>query len=222
MNWLTKLKPTSMIKTAAKNQAIFDSCTFHGDNTFNINSGYSTSNDDPSQSYTSIIKNQSRYGSDTHRVWIFKTSSNNQNSVVLEIKNERDGMLVYSDYWHYDPNEKNKVELTFNKLINITDHIKNNIESEHIPIPMISTMFKSATRYLDFEHKENSSTTNFNYSWQEPVEKDWRKSLYGDRYPKVNDPSIFQDSWINQTEKSSQIETTGNKSRNKQYRINYL
>ncbi len=142
--------------------------------------------------YAILIRNNDRYRSDTHRVSIYKSAHLEGISIALELKNERDGMLAYSDYWHYEDNENRIANRLFDKLVEISEDIKVNTEQLLIPVSLISPTFKTATINLDQPHREKSTAVNYNYRAEEPNETDWRETLYGPRYPYPKSPGVFR------------------------------
>jgi len=219
-----------MIKSASQTpEGIFSGCTFGDNTTINVSPGGGSdsvyhSDDDPNNVYSSIIRNNDRYGSDTHRVWIIRTANKDGLSLVLEVRAERDGILSYSDYWHYNPSETGTRDISFNELIKISNNIKDKIENQHLPVAMIATLFKSATRYLDLPYKEKSTVSNFNESTLVDAEMDWRSSLYGNRYPQQDHPGSIRDNWSSteqHKEKSQSIQEDGNSLRHRVVKYQY-
>jgi len=188
MSWLQKIASKGFIKTAKKNSpSTFSDCTFNGPNTFNINSGSGfTSDDDPSNTFTTAIRKNDRNASDTYRIWITKSGNSQGNSLALEVKAERDGMLAYSNIWKYADSELPLMEKTFDALVKISKDIKSRVEQEQIPTALIGPMFKNSTKFLSKDNQQGSrGVMNYRYSLQEPNEQDWRQTLYGNRYPSL-------------------------------------
>jgi len=205
---------------------MFSGCNFHGETNINIDQGKSGfhSDDDPENTYSTTIRNNDRYGSDTQKVWVIRTANQDGLSLVLEVKAERDGMLSYSDYWHYPSSDVQKRDASFDEIVKVANDVKRKIEQDHLPIPMIATLFKSATRYLDLPHKERSTVSNFNDSTLLDAEMDWRKSLYGNRYPQYEHPGSIQDSWLSRhvyNEQSQSMRTDGDSSRQRITKYKY-
>lgn len=188
MSWLQKIASKVFVKTAKKNSpSTFSDCTFNGPNTFNINSGSGfTSDDDPSDTFTTIIRKNDRNASDSYRVWITKSANYQGLSLALEVKAERDGMLAYSNMWKFSEPEFPLMEKTFNSLIDISKNIKMQVESEQIPTALIGPMFKNGIQSLSKNNREGSrGVDNYRRNLDEPIEYDWRQSLYGNRYPSL-------------------------------------
>ena len=112
-------------------------------------------------------------------------------------------------------------EADFNELIKISNEIKNRVENQHLPITMVSTLFKSAGYHLSVSRKEKSNVPSYNYSLEVAPESDWRDSLYGNRYPEIGNQGSLGDNWINKDEKSRQIESKGKNSRNRVLNYRY-
>lgn len=111
MNWVQKIFNIPFVKIASKNPSNFSNCTFNGPTNINFGgaSGY-LSDDDPNNTYSTVIRKNDRYASDPYRVWITKSANKQGMSLVLEIKAERDGMVSYGDSWKYGSNEVDLME----------------------------------------------------------------------------------------------------------------
>jgi hypothetical protein len=107
--------------------------------------------------HTAIIRDSERYRSDAHRIWIFKVANNSGIAISLEIKNERDGMMVYSDYWHYKHQEEDKANKTFQSLVKISENLRTNIESKNTPTSLICPLIRAQTRNIDLPYREKTS-----------------------------------------------------------------
>lgn len=188
----------------------FDNCTFHG--TVNIGTN---SNDDDENKYSVLFHNNDRYGSDTHRVWILKTATTDGISLALELRNERNGNLTYSEYWHYNKDEDKNATDTMQQLIKSAKNIKQTVENKNTPLPIVANLVREAALNLDRRHKERSNVYNFNYYLLEETSSDWRNTLYGNRYPEHKHPGVLEDDWTVQMNKDNtkQKITTQNSNR---------
>ncbi len=171
--------------------------------------------------YSILIRNNDRYRSDTHKVSVYKSSHKEGISVVLEVKNERDGMLAYSDYWHYEDSENRLANKLYEELVKVSEDIKSNTEKLIIPVVLISPTFKTSTRDLDAAHREKSTAVNYNYDAGEPKEADWRETLYGPRYPLPKSHGIFQQKFVHSDDKSDKDPVSDGDGRQKVYTYSY-
>lgn len=227
MNWLQRISfnsTTGFIKTAGKRStpgSMFNGCTFNGPNTFNINESTSgfTSDDDPSDTFTTVIRKNDRTASDSYRVWITKSANYQGTTLTLEVKAERDGMLAYSRSWKFAQSDLPHLENTFDALVDISKTIKNRVEQEQIPTALIGPMFKNSTTHLSPDNHEGSrGVPNYRYSLEEPIEYDWRQTVYGKRYPELQqlDPIKVE---LNTTQKQD-VQSVG-AGRNRRFKTRY-
>lgn len=119
------------------------------------------------------------------------------------------GLAAYVEYWYYEQNELNKARKTFQTIKDRMLKVKEEIEVEKLPYALIRPFFTKAVRDVDVEHKERSGVANFNEFMVTDVEKDWRETIYGPRYPDIRKPSSLGDGWINLDEESQSVETKG-------------
>ena len=205
MTWLTKIA----------SGPVFNNCTFNGPTSFGTGSGiddFSKSSDQ----HSILLRNNSRYGSDTQRVWVLKTANLANTDVVFELRNERDGILSYSEFWHFKPDEEKAAKRTYDDLIKIGYSIKDFVEQDKIPIAIIAPMFKKALLKIAVSHKENSNILSFNHNIDDLKEDDWRNSLYGLRYPNHQEPTTVGNNSINYYEEKKSVKTKGS-GRNKTF-----
>lgn len=215
MNWLEQkiLKRASAAKAPMIKESsgpVFNNCTFSGP----IPGAISKSGDDLTMAsgedrHTILIPNHDRYGSDSQRIWVFKSANKNEMSVVFELRNERDGILSYSEFWQFKDSEEILANRLYSDLIKIGYGLKEQVEYEHIPIALVAPMFKKAFRGIAISHKEKSNIYGFNWSMEEPYESDWRETIYGARYPDPKSPGAIGEGWINSPETSKTINSDG-------------
>ena len=87
------------------------------------------------------------------------------------------------EVWHYDKAEMKRAMRTFNHLTHVLEDLKVDAEEEELPTPSIQGMVREAVRFIDVERKRPTNNPSLHTARYEPGEADWRKSLYGNRYP---------------------------------------
>lgn len=127
------------------------------------------------------------------------------------------GIAAYVEYWYYKHDELKQARSTFKSIKEQMLKVKQQIEVEKLPYCLIRPYFTDAVRQVDVEHKERSGIDIFNRFQLNDVERDWRETIYGNRYPGTRKPSSLGDGWINLDEESQQVETQGS-GRKKVYR----
>lgn len=160
------------------------------------------------------ISDVDRYTSDKYWISIQILESVQRWSVGLNMINSHVGICGQGQYWQFDKNEGKQAKATFAEVKNISMKLKDEIEYTRPPMAIITPLFRSALRYVDFPHRERSGV--YNYNWYEELEHeaDWRTSLYGQRYPYPSTATQqMRDGWINRGEQSKDISVSGRSSR---------
>ncbi len=169
--------------------------------------------------HTALLRDPERYKSDTHRIWVFKVANTEGISIALEIKNERDGMMIYSDYWHYNKQQESKANNTFQSLVKISERLKEDIESNNTPTSLVCPIIRAQTKNLDLPYREKTTLGFFNDGLVNETEADWRQTIYGERYPNQSAAVIGQN-W-NRDEKGRSISISNKNSRSQVYKYKY-
>ena len=109
----------------------------------------------------------------------------NNNKIVLtaRILNSVYHFPLLEEQWHYMPQEKRRSIKTFNRVVNILEDIKVEIEAEEMPGPTLQGLMREELRFIDIDRKKGSSNRSLEAAKFIPGESDWRSSLYGNRYP---------------------------------------
>ncbi len=169
--------------------------------------------------HTALLRDTERYKSDAHRIWVFKVANTQGTAVSLEIKNERDGMMIYSDYWHYNKKQENRADKTFQSLVKISEQMKDDFEKQNTPTSLVCPIIRAQTKYLDMPYREKTSLGFFNDGLINETEADWRQTIYGERYPQQN-PAVIGQNW-NRDEKGRAISINNKNSRSQVYEYKY-
>jgi len=85
--------------------------------------------------------------------------------------------------WLYDKKEAKRASKTYNRIINVLEDLKSDAEDDELPTPSIQGKVREELRYIDVERKKPAISSSMKAARSEPGEEDWRKSLYGNRYP---------------------------------------
>jgi len=135
-------------------------------------------------------------------------------SVGFQLYNHQVGAAGYVQYWHYEHNEKDRAKKTFGEVKVAIDELVENMDYTRPPMALITPMMRHALHPIDVPKKQRSGYHIYNWFEELPKVKDWRKSLYGDRYPKKSDVQTMDDFWGDQDEASREVSVQNKGSRN--------
>lgn len=148
-----------------------------------------------------------RYISDDYTITISFQETKRQTSVGLYMTNTKLGTCGYQEYWHYDKSDQARAKTTYETLQKASQEIVTEIQEKHIPYVLIQPYLRNRLDTIDPQFKEKSGVEQFNwYTMNVEKAKDWRDTLYGNRYPDRFVENM-QVSW-NEEEKSKGVTTT--------------
>ena len=130
------------------------------------------------------VHDTNRYQTDDYAINIAMQENVDKISIGMYVTNLKVGISGYQEYWHYDQNEKTKAQKTYKDLKNCIGKITGDFEYQNLPMSLLKPVIRRAVDDLDLPHKERSGVSIYNtYAIEVEKEPDWRKSLYGRRYP---------------------------------------
>jgi hypothetical protein len=95
---------------------------------------------------------------------------------------------LYEELWTYPKEEIKRSIKTFNKIVNIVEDMKTEVEDKNLPTPSIQGTAREELRYIDTERKKPVNNRSLQAARDLEGVEDWRQSLYGGRYagPQIN------------------------------------
>lgn len=121
--------------------------------------------------------------SDGYYCQIQATESKNKITLVARFLSDVYGYPLFEDMWHYKTGQGKRAFKTFNRLINVIEDLKIEMEDDEIPGPTLQSKAREELRYVDIEHKVDTHNRSLEAAKFLNGESDWRGSLYGSRYP---------------------------------------
>lgn len=125
------------------------------------------------------------YDAYTARVFITKLASE-KITVSIGLYHEHNGICMWQDFWRFKISESKQALSTYQEISKIAESIMNTFKTNDIPNPMIHSHLREACRYVDVEHKPSSRIPFVDWAREQDGVKDWRSSIYGNRYPKYD------------------------------------
>lgn len=161
------------------------------------------------ESYTDYFADSDRYLTDRYDVISSILGTKDGYSLSCLIYATQTGLTSFVQYWHYSNDELSKAKSIFSNIKSLVIKHRKELEHERTPMSVIVSTFKNVLNHLDIEHQETSGVTSFNFAKFQPVEADWRTSLYGTRYPSSSERTVL----FEHLPEKKQVEVSGKNSR---------
>lgn len=169
---------------------------------------------------TITIPDIDRYVTDDYTIVIALQENINRISIGLCITNTKIGVSGYEEYWHFDKNEQKLAQSTFKTIEKEMNTAADDLTQNQLPHTLIHTVVRNKLAKIDPGHKERSGVYHYNwYTANVEKEGDWRKSLYGTRYPE-HEMDIINLNWT-QMEDNKTIEAVGTSRRDTIHKYKY-
>jgi hypothetical protein len=132
-----------------------------------------------------------RYMIDAYQLKCFRTKTNNKIVVSFLLYADFMGTIMFQVFWQFKKTEDELSKKTFKDVVNAVEGLNKEFIQEEIPTVNLTPALRSILWNIDNNHIAQSNNPNINYSYKVKYEGDWRKSLYGTRYPKSNTQEGF-------------------------------
>ena len=124
-----------------------------------------------------------RYLYDAYDCRVFITKMASKITVSVSLAHLQYGHVMFQDFWRFKPEEINLAKNTFQEVKKAVSEIFDQFKTAEIPNPSLHSFIREAIRHIDFEHKPTSRIPHVDWARKQDGVKDWRNSLYGNRYP---------------------------------------
>ena len=134
--------------------------------------------------------NFQRYVCDSQTVKIFMTKTSNKYAVSLITNHTYLGTAGWSIFWSFGLDEKKEAEKTFKEVSAISRETTAEFIMEETPTVLLHSVLRQKFKHLERGDVVRTNNPNINYSYDLHYEPDWRKSIYGTRYPTYKEVSF--------------------------------
>ncbi len=141
---------------------------------------------------TQDLADAQRYVLDSYVIKIAKTKNNNKITASLLVTNGYFGEIIWNYYLIFDKNEEGKANSAYKHLKAVTKTTLAQFVEEEIPTSLIHAYIRADLHDYMPEHIAKTHIPIQNYARSIPPVKDWRQSLYGNRYPEYKEKSFKQ------------------------------
>jgi hypothetical protein len=136
------------------------------------------------------IGNFQRYVCDSHTIKIFLTKTSKKWAVSLVTNHTYLGTLGWSIFWEFKLENTKEAQGVFKEVCSIADNIVQDFVDKEKPTVLLHSVLRSRLKNLDREDVIRTNIPFINYSYDIPYEEDWRKTIYGPRYPTYKEDSF--------------------------------
>lgn len=112
------------------------------------------------------------------------TESKNSVLIAVRLLTKVYSFPLLEETWNYDKKEMKRAIKTYNRIINVLEDLKLEVEDDETPTPTIQGLAREELRYVDIDRKKPTNNVSLEASKQETGSGDWRQNIYGNRYPK--------------------------------------
>lgn len=139
--------------------------------------------------------NFQRYVCDSQTIKIFLTKTNEKYAVSLITTHTYLGTAGWSIFWTFTLDQKKEAEQVYDKVSEISRETAEEFVKKEIPTVLLHAVLRQKFKHLERGDVVRTNIPTINYSYDLDYETDWRKSIYGTRYPTYKEVSF--DKYLN-------------------------
>lgn len=102
------------------------------------------------------------------------------------------GTIAYDAYWTFGKDEQKEAESTYDAILKEVKAICERFVEERITTAIYWPTLKSELQKIDPDHRVATNIPWINYARNLEIEPDWRKNIYGNRYPEYSESNYLQ------------------------------
>jgi len=133
-----------------------------------------------------------RYSMDSHDINIALNKTDEEIIASVTLGSAYVGTYILDCFWSFDLNEEKKAKKLYKDLSETIKPILKRFVKERIPTSLLSPFLRKAISKLNKSDYIKTNIPIINYSYDLPIEDDWRETIYGKRYPKYKEESFKQ------------------------------
>lgn len=152
---------------------------------------YSENSGDSQKSWNTHMGDYQRWIVDSYEATVYLTKTDYKITISITVNKVHLGTIMLQMFWKYDLKEEKRATKAYEQIIKAVSNIFDDLTNKELPSSLYESMIRHDCRKIDTEKLAKTTIPNFNYSQNIEYERDWRSSLYGNRYPKPNDTSAF-------------------------------
>lgn len=132
-----------------------------------------------------------RSPTDAYECFVHLSETNYKISVCISIMTQHTGTMMLQMFWKYGLDERTQAKKTYDAIKTKITDIVNDIALTEAPSSLFEPMVRADCSRIDNEKIAKTNIPHINWCKDVKYERDWRSSLYGNRYPGPNETNGF-------------------------------
>ena len=133
-----------------------------------------------------------RYTMDSHDINITLNKTDEEIIVSVTMGSAYVGTYILDSFWSFDLGEEERSRKLYGALSDKIKPVLTRFVKERIPTSLLSPFIRKIISELNVSDYVKTNIPIINYSYDLPLEADWRETIYGKRYPKYKEKSFKQ------------------------------
>ena len=133
-----------------------------------------------------------RYTMDSHDINIAMNKTDEEIIVSLTMGSAYVGTYILDSFWSFALSEESKAKKLYGALSSQIKPVLTKFVKERIPTSLLCPFLRKIISQLNKSDYIKTNIPSVNYSYDLPIEEDWRETIYGKRYPKYKEESFDQ------------------------------
>lgn len=142
-------------------------------------------------SWNTNLGDYQRWVVDAYTASAYITKTNYKITVALTINKVHLGTIMLQMFWKYSLDEETRARKTYEKVKEALNKIFGEMSDEEMPSALYESMVRVDCGKIDPDKIAKTTIPHINWAQKETYERDWRSSLYGNRYPGPSDTNAF-------------------------------
>ena len=133
-----------------------------------------------------------RYTMDSHDINVAMNKTDEEIIVSVTLGSAYVGTYILDSFWSFKLSEEGKSRKLYNDLSDKIKKVLTSFVKERTPTSLLCPFVRKIISELNKSDYIKTNIPSINYSYDLPIEEDWRKTIYGPRYPKYKEESFKQ------------------------------
>lgn len=132
-----------------------------------------------------------RWVVDAYTASSYLTKTKNKITVAITVNKVHLGTIMLQIFWKYELDEEARARKCFKETQKVLTKIFNDLSDNELPSALYEGMIRVDCSKIDPEKLAKTTIPHINWCHDVQYERDWRSSIYGNRYPKADELNGF-------------------------------
>lgn len=132
-----------------------------------------------------------RAPTDAYQCYVHLSETNYKITVCVSIMTIHTGTMMLQMFWKYGLNEKAAAKKTYEQIKKQVATVIEEISKTESPSSLFESMVRVDCSKIASDKIARTNIPHINWSQEVKYERDWRSSIYGNRYPHPNETNGF-------------------------------